>query len=185
MGFRIVTRRPDWLQWLIIQNTNAYEAGFTSVWDGLRGGYWKNRSPETERPLEAFLQADTVRQIYLHGHARPELISPDNWNMDLHYLDRPNAHRVQLDLFYDYRTNVQLYPRWQAFLREQQPKTIIFWGQNDIFFTPQGGESYLRDLPDAEMHRLNSGHFAVEDSLPYIVENLTAFFNTIRGLNQP
>ncbi len=83
---------------------------------------------------------------------------------------------MQLDLFYDYRTNVQLYPQWQTFLRQRQPKTIVFWGQNDIFFTPQGGESYLRDLPNAEMHRLNSGHFALEDSLPYIVEKVTAFY---------
>ena len=115
VGFRIVTRRPEWLEWLIIQNTNAYEVGFTAVWDGLRGAYWKNRTPETEKPLEAFLQPDTVKQVYTHGHPRPELISPDNWNMDLHYLDRPDARRVQLDFFYDYRTNVQLYPQWQAF----------------------------------------------------------------------
>jgi pimeloyl-ACP methyl ester carboxylesterase len=175
VGFRIVTRRPQWLEWLIVQNTNAYEVGFTPVWDGLRGAYWKNRTREAEKPLEAFLQADTVKLVYTHGHAKPELISPDNWNMDLHYLDRPNARRVQLDFFYDYRTNVELYPKWQAFLRAQQPKTIVFWGQDDIFFTREGGESYLKDLPNAEMHRLNSGHFAVEDSLDYIVEKMKAF----------
>jgi pimeloyl-ACP methyl ester carboxylesterase len=176
VGFRIVTRRPEWLEWLIIQNTNAYEVGFTAVWDGLRGAYWKNRTPETERPLEAFLQADTVKLVYTHGHPRLELISPDNWNMDLHYLDRPNARRVQVDLFYDYRTNVELYPHWQAFLRRQQPKTIIFWGQDDIFFTREGDEYYLKDLPHAEIHRLNSGHFAVEDSLTYIAEKMKAFY---------
>ena len=119
VGFRIVTRRPEWLEWLIIQNTNAYEVGFTAVWDGLRGAYWKNRTAEAEKPLEAFLQPDTVKLVYTHGHPKPELISPDNWNMDLHYLDRPNARRVQLDFFYDY-TNVQLYPKWQAFLRDRQ-----------------------------------------------------------------
>jgi pimeloyl-ACP methyl ester carboxylesterase len=96
--------------------------------------------------------------------------------MDLHYLDRPNARRVQLDFFYDYRTNVQLYPKWQAFLRDRQPKTIIFWGQDDIFFTREGGEAYLKDLPKAEMHRLNSGHFAVEDCLPTISDAMMAFY---------
>jgi pimeloyl-ACP methyl ester carboxylesterase len=176
VGFRILTRRPEWLEWLIIQNTNAYEVGFTAVWDGLRNAYWKKRNPETEKPLEAFLQADTVKLVYMHGHPNPELISPDNWNMDVHYLDRPNARRVQLDFFYDYRTNVQLYPKWQAFLKERQPRTIIFWGQDDIFFTREGGESYLKDLPKAEMHRLNSGHFAVEDCLAFIVEKMTAFY---------
>ena len=145
-----MTRRPDWLEWLIIQNTNAYEIGFTAVWDGLRGADWQSRTPETEKPLEAFLQADTVKLVYTHGHPKPELINPDNWNMDLHFLDRPNARRVQLDFFYDYRTNVALYPQWQEFLREQQPKTIIFWGQDDVFFTREGGEAYLKDLPNAE-----------------------------------
>jgi pimeloyl-ACP methyl ester carboxylesterase len=175
VGFRIVTRRPGWLEWLIIQNTNAYEVGFTPVWDALRGAYWQTRAPETEKPLEAFLQLEAVKLVYTHGHADPTLISPDNWNMDLYYLDRPGARRVQLDFFYDYRTNVAMYPQWQSFLRERQPKTIIFWGQGDIFFTPEGGESYLTDLPNAELHRLKSGHFAVEDCLPQIVEGMIAF----------
>ena len=74
--------------------------------------------------------------------------------------------RLNLDLFYDYRTNVELYPQWQKFLRDRQPKTLIFWGQHDLFFTPEGGEAYLKDLPKAEMHRLNAGHFAAEDNLP-------------------
>jgi pimeloyl-ACP methyl ester carboxylesterase len=176
VGFRIIARRPDWLEWLIIQNTNAYEVGFTKVWDGLRGAYWKARTPETEKPLGSFLQLDTVKLVYTHGHRHPEQISPDNWNMDVHYLDRPNARRVQLDLFYDYRTNVELYPKWQAFLRAMKPKTIIFWGQDDIFFTREGGEAYLNDLPKAEMHRLDSGHFAVEDSLDFIAEKMKAFY---------
>jgi pimeloyl-ACP methyl ester carboxylesterase len=175
VGFRIVTRRPEWLEWLIIQNSNAYEVGFTSAWDGLRGAFWENRTPEAERPLEALLQPETIKQIYLHGHRQPELVSPDNWNMDLHLLERPNAPRVHLDLFYDYRTNVRLYPQWQEFLRKQQPKTLIFWGQNDIFFTRAGGEAYLQDLPQAEIHRLDSGHFAVEDSLDAIAEGMIAF----------
>jgi pimeloyl-ACP methyl ester carboxylesterase len=176
IGFRIITRRPAWLEWLIIQNTNAYDVGFTAAWDGLRHSYWINRTPETEKPLEAFLEPGTVKTIYLHGHPNPEKISPDNWNMDVHYLERPNAKRVQLDFFYDYRTNVELYPQWQAFLRARQPKTIIFWGQEDIFFTRDGGESFLKDLPNAEMHRLDSGHFAVEDSLSFIVERMKAFY---------
>jgi len=175
VGFRIVTRRPEWLEWLIIQNTNAYEVGFAPVWDGLRGAYWKTRAPEAERPLEAFLQAETVKLVYTHGHADPALISPDNWNMDLHFLDRPGARQIQLDFFYDYRTNVALYPQWQKFLRERQPRTIIFWGQDDIFFTREGGEAYLKDLPNAELHRLNSGHFAVEDCLPEIVDGMIRF----------
>lgn len=176
VGFRIVGRHPEALEWLIIQNTNAYEVGFTPAWDGFRNALWKNRSPATEQPLAAFLEYDAIKGIYLHGARRPELISPDNWESDYGFMQRPHAVRINLDLFYDYRTNVPLYAQWQAFLRKRQPKTIIFWGQNDIFFTPEGGNAYLADLPRAEMHRLDAGHFAVEDHLHYIVGHMARFY---------
>jgi pimeloyl-ACP methyl ester carboxylesterase len=175
VGFRLMTRRPEWLEWLIVQNSNAYEVGFTAAWDGLRHAYWKQRTPETEKALESLMTPAIIKEFYLHGHKRPELISPDNWNMDAAFMARPNQRRIQLDLFYDYRTNVARYPEWQELLRKRQPKTIIFWGQQDIFFTPEGGEAYLRDLPRAEMHHLDSGHFAVEDSAPYIAEKMIVF----------
>lgn len=176
IGNRLIAKHPDWLSWQVIQNANSYEEGFTEVWDGLRHVLWANRNAETEAPLEAFLQPDTVKSIYTTGHRDPSKISPDNWNMDLHFLARPHAHRVQLDLFYDYRTNAALYPVWQERLRTMQPKTIIFWGQGDIFFTPEGGEAYLRDLPNAWLVRLESGHFAVEDSLDEIVRGIRDFY---------
>ena len=97
--------------------------------------------------------------------------------MDVHFLERPGARRVQLDLLYDYRTNVDLYPEWQAFLRERRPETLILWGENDIFFTPEGGRAYLRDLPHAELHMLDSGHFAVEDSLEEITGYIKRFYD--------
>jgi len=177
VGFRIAGRHPEALDWLIIQNSNAYEVGFTSAWDGFRGALWKNRSPETEKPLAAFFEHDAIKNMYLHGVRNPDLISPDNWESDYGFMQKPHAVRINLDLFYDYRTNVPLYPQWQAFLRKLQPKTIIFWGQNDLFFTAQGGEAYLKDLPNAEMHRLDSGHFAVEDNLDYISNNIHRFYS--------
>lgn len=177
VGFRLVDRRPDALEWLVIQNSNAYEVGFTAAWDGLRNALWKNRSPETEQPLLGFLTRDTIKTIYLHGAKRPELVSPDNWESDVAFMQRPNAVRLNLDLFYDYRTNVPLYPAWQKFLRERQPETIIFWGQDDIFFTREGGDAYLADLPSAEMHRLEAGHFAVEDHLDYIAKHIRRFYD--------
>jgi pimeloyl-ACP methyl ester carboxylesterase len=126
----------------------------------------------------AFLEYDTIKTIYLHGAQRPELISPDNWASDAGFMRAPHAVRLNLDLFYDYRTNVPLYPEWQRFLRDRQPPTIIFWGQKDIFFTPEGGEAYLQDLPQAEMHRLDAGHFAVEDHLEYIASNMKRFYQS-------
>lgn len=177
VGFRIVARHPEALDWLIVQNSNAYEEGFTAAWDGFRGALWKNRSPETEKPLTAFLTHDAIKGIYLHGSPQPELISPDNWELDFGFMQRPNAVRINLDLFYDYRTNVALYPQWQKFLRDRQPKTLIFWGQDDVFFTPAGGEAFLRDLPKAALHRLAAGHFAVEDNLDYIATTMIQFYN--------
>jgi len=166
IGNRLIHQHPDWLQWQVIQNSNSYEEGFTDTWDGIRHKLWITRNAETEAPLEAFLQHDAVKAIYTTGHPDPSKISPDNWN------------RVQLDLFYDYRTNAALYPEWQERLRTHQPRTLIFWGQGDIFFTPEGGEAYLRDLPHATMVRLNSGHFAVEDCLDDIASGIKDFYDT-------
>jgi pimeloyl-ACP methyl ester carboxylesterase len=177
VGFRIVGRHPEALEWLIVQNSNAYEVGFTAVWDGLRGALWKNRSRETEKPLEGFLTRDTIKAIYMQGAKNPEAISPDNWNSDFYFMQRPHSVRMNLDLFYDYRTNVGLYPKWQAFMRDSQPKTLIFWGQDDIFFTAAGGEAFLTDLPKAEIHRLAAGHFAVEDHLDYISDHMHSFYD--------
>lgn len=177
VGFRIAARTPDALEWLVIQNSNAYEEGFTPVWDGLRGALWKSRSRETEKPLEGFLTRDTIKTIYLHGAKDPSLISPDNWESDLAFMQREHSVRINLDLFYDYRTNVELYPKWQAFLRTRQPRTIIFWGQDDIFFTPAGGEAFSRDLPGVELHRLAAGHFAVEDHLEFIASRMIDFYD--------
>jgi pimeloyl-ACP methyl ester carboxylesterase len=177
VGFRIVGRHPEALEWLIVQNSNAYEVGFTAVWDGLRGALWKTRSRETEKPLEGFLTRDTIKAIYMQGAKNPEAISPDNWNSDFYFMQRPHSVRMNLDLFYDYRTNVGLYPKWQAFMRDRQPKTLIFWGQDDIFFTAAGGEAFLTDLPKAEIHRLAAGHFAVEDHLDYISDHMHSFYD--------
>jgi pimeloyl-ACP methyl ester carboxylesterase len=174
LGFRLIDSKPDALEWLIIQNANTYEVGFTQAWDGLKE-LWKNRSREVEEQLLGFLAPETIKAIYLHGAKRPELVSPDAWASDIAFLQRPNAARLHLDLFYDYRTNIPLYPKWQAFLRTRQPKTLIFWGQNDMLFTPEGGDAYLADLPKAEIHRLDAGHFIVEDHLDYLATHIEEF----------
>jgi pimeloyl-ACP methyl ester carboxylesterase len=176
VGFRIAGRHPEALDWLIVQNSNAYEEGFTKAWDGLRGALWKTRTPETEKPLAGFLTHDAIKSFYLHGAANPELISPDNWESDYGFMQRPHSVRMNLDLFYDYRNNVALYPQWQKFLRDRQPKTLIFWGQDDVFFTREGGEAFLRDLPKAEMHRLAAGHFAVEGNADVIANTMKRFY---------
>jgi pimeloyl-ACP methyl ester carboxylesterase len=177
IGNRLISLHPDWLQWQVIQNANTYEEGSTETWARIRRALWANRNARTEAPLEAFLEPETVKAIYLTGHPDPTRISPDNWNLDLRFLARPNARRVQLDLFYDDRTNCAQYATWQGRMRRDQPRTLIFWGQGDLFFTPAGGEAYLRDLPDARLVRLDSGHFAVEDCLQEIVDGIHSFYD--------
>jgi pimeloyl-ACP methyl ester carboxylesterase len=177
IGNRLISLHPDWLQWQIIQNANTYEEGLTELWDGLRNGLSAGRTRRAEASLESLLEPETVKAIYLTGHPDPAKISPDNWNLDLGFLTRPNARQAQLDLFYDYQTNITMYPAWQARLRRDQPKTLILWAQGDIFYTPAGGQAYLRDLPDAKLVRLNSGHFATEDCLQQIVDGINTFYD--------
>jgi pimeloyl-ACP methyl ester carboxylesterase len=176
IGNRIVGRNPDWLEWQIVQNSNAYEEGFTETWDGIRFQLWKERTKKTEDGLRPFLEIAGIKSIYLTGHRDPELISPDNWTMDNAFLDLPGRRDIQLDLLENYKTNPPLYATWQRFMRDHHPKTLIFWGQGDVFFTPAGGEAYLRDLPDAEMHRLEAGHFAVEDHVQEIATTIARFY---------
>ncbi|MFG1905682.1 alpha/beta fold hydrolase [Kribbella sp. NPDC048928] len=175
VGNRLISLHPDWFRWQIIQNANLYEEGLTELWDGLRNGLWAGRS--TEPPVDVLLEPETVRAIYLTGHPDPAKISPDNWNLDLHFLARPDARKAQLELFSDYRTNLARYPAWQARLRRDQLRTLILWGQGDIFFTPAGGEAYLRELPDAKLVRLDSGHFALEDCLEQIADEIRTFYD--------
>jgi pimeloyl-ACP methyl ester carboxylesterase len=182
VGFRIALRHPDWIQGIICQNGNAYEEGFTGVWDALRTALWNNRTPETEAPLAGFFTREGVKWIYSEGTRNPERISPDNWNMDLFFLSRPENHRIQLDLFYDYRTNVEQYPLWHEYLRKHQPPTLLVWGANDPIFTQEGGRAFLRDLKDAELHMLDTGHFALEDHCDEIVGFISSFYvKKVRG----
>jgi len=176
IGNRVLGRHPEWLQWQIIQNGNTYEEGFTGVWDALRGALWQHRSPETEAPLIGFMEVAGIRQIYLTGSPDPARISPDAWNSDAFFMTRPGAQRAHLDLLYDYRKNVPLYPVWQKFLRDHQPPTLIVWGKGDLFFTQAGATAYLRDLPKAELHFLEGGHFVLEDHSVEVAALITRFY---------
>jgi pimeloyl-ACP methyl ester carboxylesterase len=176
VGFRIATRHPELVEWLVVQNSNAYEEGFSGFWDHLRQHYWSSPTAETEAPLRGLLALDATRWIYVHGARDQENIAPDNWIVDLASLARPETDRIQLDLFYDYRTNVALYPAWQDYLRTHQPKTLVVWGKNDPVFTVDGAQAFRRDVPAAEIQLLDTGHFALEEDLDTIVSSLKAFY---------
>ena len=123
-----------------------------------------------------------MKWIYSEGTRNPEKISPDNWSTDLFFLGRPDNHRIQVDLFYDYRTNVDQYPRWHEYLRKHQPPTLLVWGANDPIFTQEGGRAFQRDVKDAELHMLDTGHFALEDHCDEIAVFVRSFYDRkVRG----
>jgi pimeloyl-ACP methyl ester carboxylesterase len=149
---------------LIVQNGNAYEEGLREFWDPIKA-YWADDSTEKREALSNLVVLETTKFQYMDGVKDLTRISPDNWVHDQALLDRPGNKDIQLDLFHDYGTNVPLYPQFQAFFRDRKPPTLIVWGKNDKIFPEEGAHPYLRDLPDAEMHILDTGHFALEDKL--------------------
>jgi pimeloyl-ACP methyl ester carboxylesterase len=175
VGFRIATAHTDWVRGLIIQNANAYAEGINLAAFAPVQPFWAKRTPETEGPVREFLSAATTRFQYLHGVRHPSAVSPDNWLHDQALLDRPGNDRIQLALLQDYQNNLLRYPEWQAWLRRHQPPTLIAWGKNDPFFTEAGARAYLKDVPDAELHLLDTGHFALEEDGPVIATLIRDF----------
>lgn len=175
IGFRIATADPGSVTGLVVQNGNAYTAGLGKFWDPVRA-LWESRNGTAERDaLRESLTLTGTKWLYQHGTRDPSAISPDNWLVGQPLLDRPDNQEIQLDLLYDYRTNVALYPAWQAWMRKQQPPTLVVWGKNDQVFRPEGARSYLRDVPDAKLHLLDTGHFALEEEGARIAALIGAF----------
>jgi pimeloyl-ACP methyl ester carboxylesterase len=156
IGFRIAARHPEWIQALIVQNGNAYEEGLTPAWKAFRD-LWSDRT------------------FYTAGTRDLTHINPDNWNIDQSFLDRPQNTAAQLELFYDYRNNLKRYPQWHEYFRQHQPPTLIVWGKNDPFFSVEGAEAFQRDLPNAELHLLDTGHFALEEEREAIAHHIARF----------
>jgi pimeloyl-ACP methyl ester carboxylesterase len=158
VGFRLATRRPERVQGLVLQNGNAYAEGLGPGMQALKP-YWEDRSAN-EAAVRGFLRLDATRSQYLDGVADAATVNPDLWELDQRYLEMPGRDAVMLDLLFDYQRNVGLYPRWQEYMRAHQPPALLPWGRNDSFFPPAGARAYLSDLPEAELHLLDTGHFA-------------------------
>jgi len=161
VGFRLALRHPERVSALIVQNGNAYSDGLREFWDPIKA-YWASGSREHREALRAGTTIEATRLQYTDGVRDLTRLDPTAWRYDQALLDRPGNVEIQLDLFYDYRTNVELYPRFQQFFRDRQPPTLIVWGRNDKIFPAEGAQAYRRDLPQAEMHLLDTGHFALE-----------------------
>ncbi|MBE1559504.1 alpha/beta fold hydrolase [Nonomuraea africana] len=177
VGFRLAERHPEQIAGLIVQNGNAYEEGLSA---GARDFIaLRPQTPGADDTIGDLLTLSGTRGQYESGVARPELIAPDGWTLDQHFLDLPGRKEAQIALAFDYHTNVARYPVWQEWLRSHTPPTLITWGRNDPFFPEPGARAYLRDLPNAELHLFDTGHFALEENLPEIAPLIADFLGRI------
>lgn len=174
VGFRIASRHPEAIAGIVVQNGNAYVEGISAAFEPLKP-FWANRNAETEVAPRSLLARETTIFQYTHGAKNPERVSPDSYTFDQHFLDRPGNDAIQLDLFHNYPSNVALYPEWHEYFRKFQPPTLIAWGKNDPFFTVEGAQAFLKDLPNAELHLLDTGHFALEEESEFIAMKMTEF----------
>jgi pimeloyl-ACP methyl ester carboxylesterase len=177
IGYRIVAKYPERVEALIVQNGNAYDEGLREFWDPIKK-YWNEKTVENGKALEGFHALEGLKWQYTNGVRDAEKISPDNWHVDLQHLSRPENDAIQLAMFYDYRTNIPLYPAWQAYFREHQPPTLVVWGKNDVIFPAEGAEPYKRDLNNIEFHLLDTGHFALEEDGDVIADRMRQFLTT-------
>jgi pimeloyl-ACP methyl ester carboxylesterase len=160
-GFRMAVRHPERITAIISQNGNAYDEGLSDGWNPIRA-YWQSPSDANRAALRTFLAPETTIWQYTHGVADTSLVSPDGYSLDNFYLARPGADEVQLDLFGDYKSNVAMYPEFQAYFRKYEPPFLAVWGKNDPFFLPAGAKAFKRDIPRAEVNFFDTGHFALE-----------------------
>lgn len=173
-GFRLALKHPERITAIVSQNGNAYTEGLSEGWNPIRA-YWENPTQANRDALRALLTPQTTRWQYTHGVQDEALVSPDGMELDDHYLAREGAHEAQLDLFLDYRNNVALYPEFQAYFRKHAPRLLAVWGKNDPFFLPAGAEAFQRDIPNAQVRFLDTGHFALETHADEIAQAIHSF----------
>lgn len=175
IGLRIATRHPDRVSAIITQSGNAYLEGFTPFWETLFAHANDRATHEPE--VRKLLELEATKWQYTHGVPadRLALVNPDTWTLDQAGLDRPGNKDIQLQLFFDYKNNLDAYPDFQKYFAEHRPPTLIAWGEHDEIFGPDGARAYLRDLPDAELHLLDAGHFALETHGPEIATLIRDF----------
>ncbi|MCL4638975.1 MAG: alpha/beta hydrolase [Olivibacter sp.] len=162
IGFRIASASPEKIDTLIVQNGCAYEEGLEAFWDPIKA-YWADKNnKEAENTLKGFHDLNGLKWQYTHNVPDQSVISPDNWEIDLRHLERPENGAIQLALFYDYQNNVPLYPSWQQYFRDHQPEMLIVYGKDDYIFPGAGAEAFKKDVKKLEFHLFDTGHFALE-----------------------
>ncbi len=181
IGFRLATAHPERILAIINQNGNAYEEGLGAAWEEIKA-LWANRNATTEKALLPAFTMEGLQWQYTHGTRDAKNVNPDTWNLDFLKLSRPGAHEMHIDLFYDYRNNVNLYPQWQHYLKEHQPPLLIVWGKNDAFFPESGAEAFKKDVDNIDYNIYDTGHFALEEDGVDIIHKIRSFMKKIPTL---
>jgi pimeloyl-ACP methyl ester carboxylesterase len=177
VGFRIALKHPERVHGIIIQNAVSHEVGLSPLWEARRA-FWRDRKENEQAFRAKFFSLDSTRQRHVGTDPHPENIDPDTWTDEFAFLNRPGEADIQSDLFYDYRTNVENYPKWQQYLRERQPPMLVVWGRYDPSFTVEGAQAYAKDVPSVEVHLLDAGHFALDQKSAVIIQLVDTFMAT-------
>lgn len=180
VGLRLAVRHPERVAAIVSQNGNAYLEGFSDQWEPWEA-YWREPSAANREACRSSLAPDTIRKWQYGTGADPRLLSPDGYELDIAYMARPGAEEIQLDLILDYRSNVALYPAFQSYFREHRPPLLAAWGRHDPAFLPAGAMAYRRDLPNAEIHLLDAGHFALETHAREVAALIRQFLGSVTG----
>ncbi|GAE94824.1 hydrolase [Gracilibacillus boraciitolerans JCM 21714] len=184
VGYRLAVAQPERITAIISQNGNAYKEGFSDEWGGPWEAYWHTPTTENREACKESLAPETIRNFqYLHGTDVSD-VSPDGYTLDIAYMARPGAEEIQLDLILDYKSNIKCYPDFQSYFREYQPPFLAVWGKNDPAFLPAGAEAYRQDIPSAEIHLLDTGHFALETHASEIGHLMRKFLDSNLETNQ-
>lgn len=182
VGFRLALAHPERIRAIVVQNAVAHEAGLGPAWDS-RKAYWADRARYEDTVIPSFTSLETAKLRHVRTSPHPERYNPDAWLDEYAQLSRPGQRQIQSDLFYDYRNNVASYPRWQAWMRQHQPKMLVLWGRYDPSFAVDGAAAYRRDVARAEVHVLDAGHFALDEKLDEIAALMRDFLG--RALSAP
>lgn len=180
VGFRLALMHPDRIDGIVVQNAVAHDEGLGPLW-ATRREYWANRQAYADKLRANLISFDAAKQRHVGTDPHPELYDPDLWVDESAFLSRPGEGRIQEDLFYDYRTNVASYPQWQAYLKKYQPPVLVVWGKYDPSFTVAGAWAYKRDVPDAEVHILDAGHFAMDTKNDEVADLTLQFLDRQRA----
>lgn len=176
IGFRIALKHPDRIMGIISQNGNVYQEGLGKKWEA-RAEYWSNPTKELREQYKSAFSSETIIGQYTTG-TEPNSVSPDGYSLDIYYTQRKDYDEIQSDLIFDYQKNIKMYPDFQKYLREYQPPLLAIWGKNDPSFIPAGAEAFKKDLPNAEIRLVNSGHFALESCCDEIANYIKDFVAT-------